>query len=148
MDWDDFMKLPGCSVGEHSDVKPEKPSISKSPSSGIFPESTPQLLTSNASPEQKQPAEIVQAESPQTPWVSEEGWYRCRHAGCQKEYDPTSNTDDSCEYHSGAATFKDTRKFWSCCNAGSYDWDEFMKIPKCARGKHEPKMVDAQLARS
>jgi disease resistance protein len=142
MDWDDFMKIPGCSVGSHSDIKPEKPVRLHSHGSDSFLQTAPQLISPDICP-QKHSEETIETERPQKPWVSERGLRRCVHAACQKEYDQSQNTDDSCEYHSGTATFKDTRKFWSCCNAGSYDWDDFMKIPKCAKGKHEPKMVDA-----
>ena len=35
--------------------------------------------------------------------------------------------------------FHDRKKFWTCCKAEAYDWDDFEKLPPCAVGKHEPK---------
>ena len=143
MDWDEFMKIPGCSVGEHSDQKLVRPTPNPTSTQGPVVDNAPKLLSSAVGNSEKEQKSIeVPPVRPQKPWQSSVGMFRCRHAGCQKEYDPESNTEESCEYHGGNATFKDTRKFWSCCNAGSYDWDEFMKIPKCRKGKHEPKMVD------
>ena len=143
LDWDDFMKIPGCSVSSHSDVKLQRPSIS-SASSPVDESNAPQRVVAVPQPivAVAEPVAYI-IPNPQVPFRTVSGLFKCRHAGCMIEYDPESNTDESCSYHEGAAGFRDTKKFWTCCEASSYDWDEFMRIPKCKTGKHEPKMIDA-----
>ena len=143
MDWDEFLKIPGCANGSHSDIKPTRPLPRSIDDSKISPVPIPKLSVCSFNNVQAEVNKTEEAPRPQKPWKSDSGLFRCRHAGCQALYDPACNTEDSCEYHPGVATFKDTRKYWPCCEAGSYDWDEFMKIPRCQRGQHEPKMVDA-----
>lgn len=138
MDWDKFMKIPGCAYACHSDVELERP---KAPNQEALNEfSRPSLMRE---PEATPNSASIEVTRPQVPFVTSAGLSKCRHAGCQKEYDPLINADDACEYHEGSARFRDTRKFWTCCGASSYDWDDFMMIPKCKTGHHEPKMVDA-----
>jgi hypothetical protein len=141
-DWDEFMLLPGCVVGIHSDEKPVKPVIKLSITAA--PDSAPVRILPTE-PESTSAPQISRDPSrrPQVPWVSASGLNECRHIGCQMEYKPESNADDSCRYHSGSAQFKDTRKYWTCCNATSYDWETFLYLPKCSQGKHQPKMIDS-----
>ena len=37
--------------------------------------------------------------------------------------------------------FHDLKKFWTCCKSDTYDWDDFMKLPKCKTGLHNPKYI-------
>jgi len=138
------MKITGCSIGIHSDVKmtrelPKEEDASclatPIPASEMIPKSV--VVVSETEP--------TKAENLQ-PFLTPGGFYKCVHAGCGKEYSPDSNGNESCHFHSGKAGFRDTRKFWSCCNASSYDWDEFMKIPTCCIGSHQPKLVPTGLS--
>lgn len=142
MDWDDFLKIPGCSKSYHSDKKIVRPPSNE----GNTGSSSPPMREVFSRPEQvsrPEPApEISQKPREQVAFRSNTGLLKCKHAGCMKEYNEDQNTDTSCEYHDGTAGFRDTKKFWTCCGASSYDWDEFMKIPKCKVGRHEPKLVD------
>ncbi|KAI0065484.1 chord-domain-containing protein [Artomyces pyxidatus] len=73
---------------------------------------------------------------------------RCTHKGCGQEFDDQANADDSCIYHSGVPVFHEGLKSWSCCDAVNkpvLDFDDFMRIPGCTRGKHttaEPAKPD------
>ena len=67
------------------------------------------------------------------------GKLRCKNKGCQKEFEEKDNTPDCCKFHPGEAVFHDLKKFYSCCKVVTWDWDEFMKTPGCATGKHVPK---------
>lgn len=138
MDWDEFLKQPGCCIGPHSVVKPERPSTSATTNAQESTSvSTPQRLFPSAAAVPVEP----ENERERIEFISANGLFKCRHAGCMREYDPRENIDGSCQYHPGTAGFKDTRKFWSCCNASSYDWDEFLQLPKCITGIHQPKLV-------
>jgi disease resistance protein len=143
MDWDEFMRIPGCAVSFHSEIKPSRPlSAEKAISESLTPQPSPLLVSTESGPPTLE-IEQTKAARVQVPMMTKDGFLKCKHAGCQKEYDPHVNSDSSCEYHEGAAGFRDTKKFWTCCGASSYDWDEFLKIPKCKIGPHEPKLVDA-----
>jgi disease resistance protein len=138
-DWDEFMKIPGCAISYHSDVKLSRVSTANE----ICADSPVRVDVAQIGFQ----ALEVPSVTPSTndgilvPLKTPNGLFKCAHMGCGKEYDPEHNDEKSCSYHSGKAGFRDTRKYWSCCDASSYDWDEFMKIPTCSIGKHEPKLV-------
>lgn len=51
MDWDEFMKIPGCAVSFHSDIKPARPtSTEKASSESLTPQPTPLLVSTESSP--------------------------------------------------------------------------------------------------
>ena len=149
-DWDDFQKLQPCKVGKHSDVAPEKIEFFKSDivanaqraldkmggekkimNINEFNEAEKKKAEEKAKLEGDKPREIIK---------NSEGKYFCGHHGCQsKTYDPEKNEEGSCHYHLGQPMFHDRKKFWTCCKAEAYDWDDFEKLPPCAVGKHVPK---------
>eukprot|EP00928_Gymnodinium_smaydae_P050387 TRINITY_DN33947_c0_g1_i1.p2 TRINITY_DN33947_c0_g1~~TRINITY_DN33947_c0_g1_i1.p2 ORF type:complete len:160 (+),score=45.42 TRINITY_DN33947_c0_g1_i1:211-690(+) len=62
---------------------------------------------------------------------------RCKRFGCNKMFDPAKPDETVCVHHKAPPIFHETAKYWSCCqDRKAYDWDEFMKIPGCARGEH------------
>jgi hypothetical protein len=46
--------------------------------------------------------------------------------------------EGSCVYHTQAPVFHEGAKKWVCCGCTKYDFDDFLKVPGCATGKHEP----------
>ncbi len=80
-------------------------------------------------------------------FVTASGKNKCINKGCNKEFDPADNTETSCNFHPGAPVtpldqiFHDIKKKWTCCPKETYDWDEFMKLPTCSVGKHNPKLI-------
>jgi len=64
----------------------------------------------------------------------------CKRTGCGMKFRESENTsDNSCRYHKGKPIFHERSKGWSCCASGKkavYDFDEFLKIPPCAVGRH------------
>jgi hypothetical protein len=134
------MRITGCCVGNHSDVKMERPKIAH-----VEPQT---VAISRICPgtESASHSELETSGTQQdlVPFKTPSGKLKCCHAGCMGEYEERNNGVGVCNYHSGKAGFRDTRKFWTCCDASSYDWDEFMKIPTCCVGKHEPKMIPRQ----
>eukprot|EP00386_Alphamonas_edax_P014047 GDKI01043242.1.p1 GENE.GDKI01043242.1~~GDKI01043242.1.p1 ORF type:complete len:198 (-),score=52.08 GDKI01043242.1:27-620(-) len=147
-DWDQFMKLPGCTKGKHSDIKPERPTVNTSSAAqvnkplgkDINEYNKQQAAVAAAAPLQVAATPVVKK---QKPLLTASGKYKCSNVGCGAEFEPDENTETSCRHHTGKAIFHDTKKFWTCCDKSSYDWDDFMKIPPCATGTHNPKLVDA-----
>ena len=61
----------------------------------------------------------------------------CKNPGCGRKFRERDNADDACEHHSGAPIFHETEKGWSCCGKLVYDFDDFLKLAPCARGRHD-----------
>ncbi|EPR58178.1 CHORD protein [Toxoplasma gondii TgCatPRC2] len=144
-DWTDFMAIKGCSFGKHTDVKPTSPP----PTAAATPAPTQPAVVKDIEEfnkrqkeeeEAKKRQKEAEAAKPQTPLVTPEGNYKCSNKGCNKEYSPNDNSPTACKFHPGQPVFRDCMKSWTCCQAKSYDWDEFMKIEPCQTGPHVPKM--------
>merc|ERR1711879_98014 len=157
MDWDDFAKIKGCTTGRHSNVKPKKLKLAKMPEKMLpqpinaemkklkvtSPQSMPKLLNPPPGPAGNAVCPPVVEKKVDEPKpiliVTAQGWYKCANFGCLKEYDPENNNEGDCKHHSGRPLFRDIKKWWTCCDAYSYDWDDFQKLPTCPVGKHKPK---------
>jgi disease resistance protein len=62
----------------------------------------------------------------------------CRNPGCGVKFREVDNADDACAHHPGPPVFHERKKGWRCCDRHAWDFDEFMRIPPCARGRHDP----------
>jgi len=139
-EWEDFIAIPGCVIGRHSNVPPEP-----IPQEEI--NNTPILVTgadSNATTAQAEPEPEPEDDMEDVPVVDEDGNAICgNHAGggglCKCAFNVNSNNDDqACRHHPSAPVFHDGKKGYSCCNTYVYDFDDFMRIPPCAVGPHKP----------
>lgn len=64
----------------------------------------------------------------------------CANKGCSKKsFAQEENGDQECNFHTGDPVFHDLKKYWSCCQKVTFDWDDFMKLPTCAVGSHQIK---------
>uniref|UniRef100_A0A0G4IB03 mannose-6-phosphate isomerase n=1 Tax=Chromera velia CCMP2878 TaxID=1169474 RepID=A0A0G4IB03_9ALVE len=155
-DWDEFMKLPTCARGKHTEEKPQRvpaPSSAENRQAGPAAFQTPsypvKTIDEYNREQREKEAEIKRKEEEQQqqakkkPFVTPGGMHKCCRAGCNKEYDPEKNHEDVCSFHPGKPCFRDIKKWWTCCNGTAWDWDEFTALPTCAKGKHDPKMVNA-----
>ncbi|GAB5358307.1 hypothetical protein AAMO2058_000446600 [Amorphochlora amoebiformis] len=147
-DWNDFMKVPGCVCGPHSSEKPKgteliSPTIiaarqaeAEAKKQAAMPQLKDIKQYTNKTVEENKLKPKRVALKPKTPLP--EGCSKCVHMECKKVYAIEDNNDKACKYHSGTAIFHDGAKYWSCCteNRKCYDWDSFMKIPKCRVGFH------------
>jgi len=61
----------------------------------------------------------------------------CKNTGCDVVFLPADNADDACRHHPGPPVFHDAAKKWGCCGKSSHDFDEWLKIPGCATGRHK-----------
>lgn len=144
-DWEEFEKIPGCTRGPHSNVKPD---------TEFFKSETVAVATSSLQrpdapvvrsiddfereEEKRQTEKKAKQDAEAASRPQQSGGLRvCKNFGCNKKY--TEGQEDGCNYHRGAPMFHDLRKYWTCCNAESWDWDGFMALPTCASGRHSPK---------
>ncbi|CCL99326.1 uncharacterized protein FIBRA_01344 [Fibroporia radiculosa] len=75
----------------------------------------------------------------------------CTRRGCGKDYNVEDNASDGCTYHPGGPIFHEGLKSWSCCsdvNKPVLDFDEFMKLPGCARGPHTDEVPEVLAPKS
>jgi len=151
-DWDEFEKLEGCVEGAHSDVKEEveggeffKSSTVENAKNAIRNQQqqpTSTIEEFNKQEEEKEAAKKLEEEAQsKKPFITKNGKYRCSNKGCLKEYDNETQAADECNYHPGNPIFHDFKKSWSCCQATAYEFDEFVKLPTCTVGTHQPKLV-------
>eukprot|EP00389_Voromonas_pontica_P017774 GDKH01027923.1.p1 GENE.GDKH01027923.1~~GDKH01027923.1.p1 ORF type:complete len:203 (-),score=27.73 GDKH01027923.1:174-782(-) len=146
-EWEAFMKLPGCKVGRHSNVAKPKPgqqtaAVAAPAPQKIDPVPMPQRISTGAPTVPATVAPVVAKKM--KPLLTDAGRYKCCHVSCNKEFEPDENEDGACKFHSGKPMFRDLRKEWTCCGAASTDWDDFVALPPCQTGRHEPKMVEAK----
>ena len=157
-DWDEFEKLTTCAVSRHTDVDPnaslnnqdqfyQSSTISNAQKaldkeqSQIKVKSIDEFNREQEEKKKKLEAENEAKAIEKKIFITPSGKHKCINKGCNKEYDPNENNDQSCKYHEGQPIFHDLKKFWSCCRVDTYDWDDFMKLPTCKVGKHSPKIV-------
>lgn len=147
-DWDAFKLIKGCTVGRHSQTDP-KVQFQASPTVAAAEAAEGKVQQKIKSIDQ------YQSENPNAATGASgmkktmdnakkrviresDGFYKCRHLGCQQYYDPTQNNEGSCTYHPQNPVFHDTIKYYGCCpKTQAYDWDRFMKIAGCTKGKHD-----------
>ncbi|KAI8621665.1 HSP20-like chaperone [Chytriomyces sp. MP71] len=164
MDFDDFIKIPGCTLGPHS-AKAVAEDAKKSPVSVVAAAKPSAVLdgkevygTPALAPAQD--AAVKKVETPVIMAVKEEDLHDaadaainkgsvCKRKTCEYTYkgEPECRTGE-CVYHSGSPIFHEGSKGWSCCSRKVLEFDEFLKIKGCKVGKHrftEPKSEVEQI---
>ncbi|KAI8969841.1 chord-domain-containing protein [Pilobolus umbonatus] len=148
-DFDEFLQIPGCTLGKHSTeavAKPMKTEEKKMEASHVTDEGV-EVYGKKEAPVVVAP--VKKEEKPKAPEVEEqddeslpvpEGTI-CKRRGCGGVYkdNATSRGDGpeaKCVYHPGAPIFHEGSKGWSCCPRKVLDFDEFLKIGGCKEGKH------------
>lgn len=154
-DWDEFEKIEGCATEKHSDIK-VKPkdgqeffksstvsNAEKSISNGAM-QPTKTIDEFNKEQEVRE-AELKKEEQKieMVVYLTKTGAFKCSNLGCLKAF-TEDQVDDECSYHPGPPIFHDCKKGWACCNKVVYDFDAFLKIEPCMKGKHVKKMVKAK----
>ncbi|KAI9313777.1 chord-domain-containing protein [Dichotomocladium elegans] len=161
IEFDEFLKIPGCTFGRHTDEKPvEEPKTTEStneasaptaPSATSITKEGVEVYGQQAPPPSKPATPALPKEEPkqELPVVEEEDDESvpvppnalCKRKGCGVQYkdDATSRGNGSeavCVHHPGAPIFHEGSKGWSCCKRRVLEFDEFLKIPGCKEGKH------------
>jgi hypothetical protein len=148
LEFDELLAIPGCQVGRHSKEPPaievaRQLAIAKANAEALerFDRNQTGVNADGSAAPPKQNVAAAAAAPPPKPKVKPnlpEGWARCKHYGCQVDYKIAENAEGVCVYHSEAPLFHEGAKKWVCCGCTKYDFDDFIAVPGCARGRHEP----------
>ncbi|KAI0082772.1 chord-domain-containing protein [Panus rudis PR-1116 ss-1] len=165
LDFDEFMKIPGCTRGSHTDEAPKvNPKVTKqSPnvdlkstkvgdketyttSSATAVPSTATVTVASTAPAEPLPPPEEEEDDPTVPIPP---GTMCRRKGCGKAFvsDEVSRgegSESTCTYHPLPPIFHEGSKGYLCCKRRVLEFDEFLKIQGCKQGKHlfSPKKKD------
>eukprot|EP00759_Apiculatamorpha_spiralis_P044607 PhF_6_TR41569/c0_g1_i1/m.62980 len=146
-DFDDFQKIPPCSVGKHSGkekqlfARPIDQTVANVPlTQEQVAASQPATMVDAGGKRHCGPREFEGAVSAQQqpPQQIIDGKANCRNFGCGNKFVVDENHDTACTYHKGAPVFWDTKKYWSCCpDQKHYEFEDFAAVPGCVTGPHK-----------
>lgn len=161
-DFTEFLSIPGCSFGLHSNIKPleiEKQAKLDSeddavpaPQPVIIRPAQPSERPSEGEKMIRLPASIadslkqalekamkemkIEEASP----INVEGKVAkgtsCKNKGCTSVYEGEESDSDTCVYHPGVPVFHEGMKFWSCCQRKTTDFNSFLSQGGCVTGQH------------
>lgn len=152
LDFDEFMKIQGCSTGQHSAEapKPEAPKpVANTNITAIESKGGQETYTTSA-PTAVPIATSTPATPPPPPEEEEEDdptvevpvGTTCRHKGCGKTFISNEvsrfgeGEEAVCVYHPKSPIFHEGSKGYLCCKRRVLEFEEFLKIEGCKRGKH------------
>ncbi|KAI0807398.1 chord-domain-containing protein [Fomes fomentarius] len=153
LDFDEFMQIGGCTKGQHTEEVPKAPApkpvsqanlqmtsssgASEKYSSGRSGTSTPALGSrAPAAPAAKFEEEEDDLDA-HVPAGTE-----CRHNGCKVAYESDElhrkegGEAAECTYHPKPPIFHEGSKGYLCCKRRVLEFDEFLKIEGCKKGRH------------
>ncbi|RKO96958.1 hypothetical protein CXG81DRAFT_14093 [Caulochytrium protostelioides] len=164
VDFDAFLKIPGCAVSEHTDdrapdgIDADGKAVygsaveASTSASGAVPSfadakanttSTASATAPSGQPAAKRPPAVLEraewVDPPEALQALSPG-ASCRRPGCDSTWSPdgsapASTTAAECRFHVGEPVFHEGSKSWSCCSKRKVlEFDEFLKIPGCASG--------------
>ncbi|KAJ1949846.1 hypothetical protein IWQ62_006670, partial [Dispira parvispora] len=163
VDFDDFLKIPGCATGSHVTKPAEKVQFSTPSTAEDLAKDYSSQPTSAPSPVAAGPTTTTHGHSQAdtTPKVTDTKGVAqspleelgdpddavippntiCRHRGCgyrfvSNQVSRGDGADARCVYHPGVPIFHEGSKGWSCCKRRVLEFDEFMKIKGCQTGHH------------
>ncbi|KAJ6488586.1 HSP20-like chaperone [Mycena vitilis] len=153
LEFDEFMKIPGCTQTErHTAEAPrvDAPKPSSSANITMTAEADGQEVYSTTSSVQTKPIETVATPVARAPIVEEEDDLNtpvdvgtpCKHKGCSVSFvsDEVNRIGEGegtvCTYHPSPPIFREGSKGYLCCKRRVLEFDEFMKIEGCKQGRH------------
>ncbi|KAJ3007663.1 UNVERIFIED_CONTAM: hypothetical protein HDU68_003396 [Siphonaria sp. JEL0065] len=152
IDFSDFMKIPGCTVGRHIPASAAPPKEQTPPSVVAKPTNIvdgKEVYGSAPAPSATKPSapSVAPPSTPATPTIKEEDLNdpvdatitvgtACKRKSCNHVYTDEASRTVECVFHSGSPIFREGSKGWSCCSRKVLEFDEFLRIPGCKVGKH------------
>ncbi|KAI0950473.1 hypothetical protein AcV7_008927 [Taiwanofungus camphoratus] len=149
LDFDDFMKIPGCTQGYHTDEEPHK-AEAPTPATNADLKTTDPVsgketysshpAVNTTSPPTIEPTPVTEEEDDLSVPVSV--GTTCRRNGCQTafENEEVNRIGDGpgtvCIYHPMPPIFREGSKGYLCCKRRVLEFDEFLKIQGCKIGRH------------
>ncbi|KAJ7093245.1 HSP20-like chaperone [Mycena epipterygia] len=154
LEFDEFMKIPGCTQTErHTDEAPkvEAPKPGSSSANLTMTETGSggkEVYSSNNAPSQRIEAVATAVVRPTV--IEEEDDLNipvsvgtaCKHKGCGVGFvsDEVNRKGDGegtvCTYHPSPPIFREGSKGYLCCKRRVLEFDEFLKIEGCKKGRH------------
>lgn len=146
--FEDFLAMTGCTTGTHSLEVPlaaPKPSVAPAPTAtsstgtesyGAPPPSLAPLPAAPTATAPLKPVSTAYVEEQDDPDVIVSAGAPCKRKACGNSYDGSSRASEECLYHPGGPVFHEGSKGYSCCKRRTLDFDEFMAIEGCRKGKH------------
>uniref|UniRef100_A0AAR5Q5P6 Cysteine and histidine-rich domain-containing protein n=1 Tax=Dendroctonus ponderosae TaxID=77166 RepID=A0AAR5Q5P6_DENPD len=160
-DFTEFLNIKGCTVSQHSNVKPpepEKPNIQEIASSKIVevkpivvsslerppfetpliliePEIAPSLKSQISSIEQLQSVKKIDSDEISI-------GTNCKNGGCTFSYQGVDSNNTLCLHHPGVPIFHEGLKYWSCCQRKTTDFNAFLNQEGCKKANHVWKKDD------
>jgi len=144
LSFEEFLQLPGCTTGSHSDEVKAPPPVEKKienidkvetkegleiyKSSNIMPNiPLPQTSSKKEEPvrELNDPPDAVIAKGT-----------TCKRSACNSVFVDDSSRTEKCTHHPGVPIFHEGSKGWTCCKRKVLEFDEFLKLEGCTDGKH------------
>jgi hypothetical protein len=171
-DFSEFLSIPGCTRGCHSNVKPPEPEkqarangddSNESQSQGeiIIKPVQPTVRPSDSEPTVRLPVTVadslkqalekqmkdlninVAKDSEDVTEVVQKGT-SCKNNSCTAIYEGEESNKERCCYHPGVPVFHEGMKFWSCCERKTTDFNTFLSQAGCADGKHLWKKTETE----
>jgi len=161
-DFTEFLNTPGCTKGQHSNVKPEEPESITGKIGEANNIELPQVQVSNSGPRESLESKIQLprpdfdkaplirikptiakslAEAAKTLETVTAGSTQeivigepCKNRGCKKTYTGEPSKSNECVYHPGVPVFHEGLKFWSCCQRRTTDFNAFLNQEGCDFG--------------
>ena len=156
VDFDSFLKIPGCTKGKHSSVVASKPTEPKAePVVAPLPTKAVQVAakvdnltesfkSSEITKPKEQAKKTPESELHDSKDAVIEVGMKCKRPACGFSYENESSRTVECIHHPGVPVFHEGTKGWSCCPKKVIDFDEFLKMKGCVTGLHrftDPKPI-------
>lgn len=146
MTFDEFLAIPPCTTGTHSDVDdtpapastqapavPNNTSITLGSLEETLPAPQPRLPTAQTTSAQQSstPAPPPESEDDDPSLAIEKG-QTCRRKGCGNTYSgDETRQGEKCVFHPGVPIFHEGSKGYSCCKRRVLEFDQFLKLEGC-----------------
>lgn len=163
-DFDEFLKIPGCATGIHTDSRPKEPKDPKDQKSPAPDrDATAKKIDTTEGTGVEKAASSVLVDLPPVPAasarlssvaeataeaVTDESLLNdpedavvtdgtvCKRQGCKTAYKKGLETSE-CYYHKGQPIFHEGSKGWTCCGRKYLEFSEFLKVKGCQKAsKH------------